>query len=253
MPRRKNSNPSVDFNNLTVKTSRKKKAIGKEFLLDITPLTENQKKFFDSYNEGRHLVAHGIPGTGKTFIALYNALKEIFDDVSEKETVYIVRSLVQTRQIGFMPGTESEKQGYFETPYRNMVKYMFQLPSEVDFDMLYDNLKSQKTIKFYNTSFLRGLTFDNCVLIVDEFQNMSGHELDSLITRVGENCRIIFSGDGCQTDLTNITEKNGIHDFMQILQVMPSFSIVNFEIDDIVRSGLIKEYLLAKNQVGVVI
>lgn len=253
MPRRKNTNQANNFDGLVTKSSKRRKAIGKEFLLDIEPLTENQKRFFDSYAKDKHLVAHGIPGTGKTFIALYNALKEVFDEFNDKETVYVVRSLVQTRQIGFMPGTETEKQGYFETPYRNMVKYMFQLLNESDFDMLYDNLKSQKTIKFYNTSFLRGLTFDNCVLIVDEFQNMSGHELDSLITRVGENCRIIFSGDGCQTDLTNTNERNGIHDFMRIIQVMSSFSIINFEIDDIVRSGLVKEYLLAKNQVGVVI
>lgn len=249
MPRsRKNTNQTNSFDGLVTKSSKKRKAIGKEFLLDIEPLTENQRRFFDSYAEDKHLVAHGIPGTGKTFIALYNALKEVFDEFSEKETVYVVRSLVQTRQIGFMPGTETEKQGYFETPYRNMVKYMFQLPNESDFDMLYDNLKSQKTIKFYNTSFLRGLTFDNCVLIVDEFANLNFHELDSIITRVGENCRIIFSGDAEQTDLISTNEKNGIHDFMRILQIMPSFDIIEFGPDDIVRSEFLREYILAKRE-----
>jgi predicted ribonuclease YlaK len=250
MARRKSAPSAVDFNNLSVKSSRKKKSIGKEFLLDIQPITETQQKFYDSYDENKHLVAYGVPGSGKTFSSLYKSLQEVFDETSDKETIYIVRSLVQTRSIGFMPGSETEKQGYFETPYRAMVKHMFQLPSEVDFDMLYDNLKSQKTIKFYNTSFLRGLTFDDCVIIVDEFQNLNFHELSSIITRVGENCRIIFSGDAEQTDLISTNEKNGIHDFMRILQIMPSFDILEFGVDDICRSGLVKEFILAKRELG---
>jgi predicted ribonuclease YlaK len=250
MPRRKNNETAIDFDNLTTKNNKKKKPIGKEFLLDIQPITETQKKFFDAYDNDKHLVAHGVPGSGKTFISIYKALQEVFNEYSDKDTVYVVRSLVQTRSIGFMPGNETEKQGYYETVYRNMVKYMFQLPSEADFDMLYDNLKSQKTIKFYNTSFLRGLTFDNCVIIVDEFANLNFHELDSIITRVGENCRIIFSGDAEQTDLINTNEKNGIHDFMRILQIMPSFEILDFGIDDICRSGLVKEFILAKRELN---
>ena len=250
MARRKSAPSPVDFNNLNVKSSRKKKSIGKEFLLDIQPITETQQKFYDCYDENKHLVAYGVPGSGKTFSSLYKSLQEVFDETSDKESIYIVRSLVQTRSIGFMPGSETEKQGYFETPYRAMVKHMFQLPSEVDFDMLYDNLKSQKTIKFYNTSFLRGLTFDDCVIIVDEFQNLNFHELSSIITRVGENCRIIFSGDAEQTDLISTNEKNGIHDFMRILQIMPSFDILEFGVDDICRSGLVKEFILAKRELG---
>jgi predicted ribonuclease YlaK len=250
MPRRKAAPSSVDFNNLSVKSSKKKKAIGKEFLLDIQPITKTQQKFYDCYDDNKHLVAHGVPGSGKTFSCIYKALQEVFDETNDKECVYIVRSLVQTRSIGYMPGGENEKQGYFETPYRAMVKHMFQLPSEVDFDMLYDNLKSQKTIKFYNTSFLRGLTFDDCVIVVDEFSNMNFHELSSIITRVGENCRIIFSGDAEQTDLISTNEKNGIHDFMRILQIMPSFDILEFGVDDICRSGLVKEFILAKRELG---
>lgn len=250
MPRRKNNEQPANFNNLNTKSQRKRKPIGKDFLLDINPITENQKKFFDAYDEDKQLVAYGVPGSGKSFIAIYKALKEVFNEYSDKETVYIVRSLVQTRSIGFMPGSETEKQGYFETPYRNMVKHMFQLPSEADFDMLYDNLKSQKTIKFYNTSFLRGLTFDDCVIIVDEFQNMNFHELSSIITRVGENCRIIFCGDAEQSDLISTNEKNGIHDFMRVLQIMPSFDITEFSVDDIIRSGLVKEFILAKRELG---
>lgn len=149
-----------------------------------------------------------------------------------------------------MPGSDVEKSSHYETVYRNMVKYMFQLPSEADFDMLYDNLKSQKTIKFYNTSFLRGLTFDNCVIIVDEFSNMNFHELDSIITRVGENCRIVFCGDVEQSDLINTNERNGIHDFMRVLQIMPSMELLEFGIDDICRSPFIKEYILAKRELN---
>jgi len=131
-----------------------------------------------------------------------------------------------------------------------MVKYMFQMPSDADFEMLYGNLKSQDTIKFWSTSFLRGTTLDNSIVIVDEFQNLNLHELDSIITRVGENTRICFCGDATQTDLQKTNEKNGIHDFMNILRKMPSFDIIEFGIDDIVRSGLVKEYLVAKMESG---
>ena len=116
--------------------------------------------------------------------------------------------------------------------------------------MLYGNLKAQETIKFWSTSFLRGTTLDNAIVIVDEFQNMNFHELDSIITRVGENTRICFCGDARQSDLTKSNEKNGIVDFMNILRKMPSFDIIEFGIDDIVRSGLVKEYLTAKMEAG---
>lgn len=125
------------------------------------------------------------------------------------------------------------------------------MPSDSEFEMLYGNLKSQETIKFWSTSFLRGTTLDNAIIIVDEFQNLSGHELDSIITRVGENTRICFCGDATQSDLTKTSEKNGIMDFMKILRSMPSFDIIEFGIDDICRSGLVKEYIIAKIQSGV--
>ena len=131
-----------------------------------------------------------------------------------------------------------------------MVKYMFQMPSDADFEMLYGNLRSQETIKFWSTSFLRGTTLDDAIIIVDEFQNLNFHELDSIITRVGENTKIVFCGDASQTDLTKTNEKNGIVDFMKILRAMPSFEMIEFGIDDIVRSGLVKEYLIAKLEAG---
>ena len=130
-----------------------------------------------------------------------------------------------------------------------MVKYMFQMPTDADFEMLYGNLRSQDTIKFWSTSFLRGTTLDNSIIIVDEFQNLNFHELDSIITRVGENSKIMFCGDASQSDLTKSNERNGIHDFMNILRKMESFDIIEFEVGDIVRSGLVKEYILAKQSI----
>jgi len=131
-----------------------------------------------------------------------------------------------------------------------MVKYMFQMPSDADFEMLYGNLRSQETIKFWSTSFLRGTTLDDAIIVVDEFQNLNFHELDSIITRVGENTKIVFCGDASQTDLTKTNERNGIVDFMKIIRAMPSFDMIEFGIDDIVRSGLVKEYLISKLEAG---
>jgi predicted ribonuclease YlaK len=251
MPRRKRTQDSTSFvENITTNHQKRKKSITFDFLLNIEPLTDNQRRLFDSYQNGKHIVAYGSSGSGKTFISLYNALKDVLNDVTPYENIYIVRSLVQTREIGFMPGDESAKQGYFEIPYKNMVRYMFQLPSDSDFEMLYDALKLQKTIKFYNTSFIRGLTLDNCVIIVDEMQNLSFHELCSIITRVGENTKIIFSGDASQSDLIKTNEKNGIHDFIRILRTMPSFDLIEFNVNDICRSGLVKEFLIHKEELG---
>ena len=129
-----------------------------------------------------------------------------------------------------------------------MVKYMFEMPTDSDFEMLYGNLKAQETISFWSTSFIRGTTFDNAILIIDECQNLNFHELDSIITRVGENSKVIFCGDATQTDLTKTYERNGILDFKKILHAMNEFNIIEFGVDDIVRSGLVKNYIIAKNQ-----
>jgi predicted ribonuclease YlaK len=247
MPAKKRKNQQQPIGvGLTAKQMKRKKPINSDLLLDINPLTDNQRKFFESYSEDKHLVAYGCAGTGKTFIALYNALQDVLNEVTPYEKVYIVRSLVATREIGFLPGDHEDKSSLYQIPYKNMVKYMFEMPTDTDFDMLYGNLKAQETISFWSTSFIRGTTFDNAILIIDEFQNLNFHELDSIITRVGENSKIIFCGDATQTDLTKTNERNGIVDFMNILRKMPSFDLVEFGVDDIVRSGIVKEYLLAK-------
>ena len=235
---------------LTAKQMKRKKPLNSEYLVDITPITDNQKRLFDSYNEGKHIIAYGAAGTGKTFITLYNALKDVLSENTPYDKIYIVRSLVATREIGFLPGDHEDKSSYYQIPYKHMVKYMFQMPSDADFEMLYGNLRAQETIKFWSTSFLRGTTLDNAIIIVDEFQNLNFHELDSIITRVGENTNIVFCGDASQTDLTKTNERNGIVDFMKILRAMPSFEMIEFGINDIVRSGLVKEYLIAKLESG---
>jgi phosphate starvation-inducible protein PhoH len=188
--------------------------------------------------------------THNTFIALYNALKDVLDERTAYEKIYIVRSLVATREIGFLPGDHEDKSSLYQIPYKNMVKYMFEMQDDASFEMLYGNLKTQGTISFWSTSFIRGTTLDNAIVIVDEFQNLNFHESDSIITRIGENSKIIFCGDATQSDLIKTNEKNGIIDFMKILRAMPSFDIVEFGIDDVCRSGLVKEYLIAKHQLG---
>ena len=251
MPRKKKSNGDQPIGiGLTTKQMKRKKPIGNTYLLDIEPITDNQKKLFDSYSEDKHLVAYGTAGTGKTFISLYNALADVLDETTPYERIYLVRSLVSTREIGFLHGDHEDKADIYQIPYKNMVKYMFQMPTDADFEMLYGNLKAQETIKFWSTSFIRGTTLDNAIVIVDEFQNLNFHELDSIITRVGENSRIIFCGDASQTDLVKTNDRNGIHDFLNILRKMPSFDIIEFGIDDIVRSGVVKEYIIAKLEIG---
>ena len=249
MPRKKKTEQPIGVG-LTAKQMRRKKPINTDLLVDIEPLTENQKRLFKSYEEGKHLVAYGVAGTGKTFITLYNALNDVLSTDTPYDKIYLVRSLVSTREIGFLPGDHEDKSYLFQVPYKNMVKYMFQMPSDADFEMLYGNLKAQETIKFWSTSFIRGTTLDNAIVIVDEFQNLNFHELDSIITRVGANTKIMFCGDATQTDLVKTNERNGIVDFMRILRSMVSFDVIEFGIDDIVRSGLVKEYIVAKLEGG---
>jgi predicted ribonuclease YlaK len=247
--RRSNGNqpPAVG---LMSKLSKRKKPIGAELLLDIEPLTDNQRKLFESYDAGKHLVAHGVAGSGKTFLCLFKALQDVLSEYTPYEKIYIVRSLVPTREIGFLPGSHDDKASLYQIPYKNMVKYMFQMPSDADFEMLYGNLKAQETISFWSTSFIRGTTLDNCIIIVDELENLNFHELDSIITRVGENTKILFCGDASQSDLIRQNEKNGVVDFMKILRQMPSFDIIEFEVADVIRSGLIKEYIITKMELG---
>lgn len=220
--------------------------IKKENLVKILGITDSQKKTMESYDSGKHLFLYGSAGTGKTFITLYKALEEA---LREKKQVYIVRSLVPSRDIGFLPGTIEEKSELYQSPYRHMVKYMFEQQSDDAFNSLYDRLIEQGTIKFLTTSFIRGITLDNSIIIVDESQNLTFWELNSIITRVGQDSRIIFAGDIDQTDLRR-EESVGFTTMLAILSTMDEVECVEFGLNDIVRSGFIKSYLIAKMQVG---
>ena len=205
---------------------KKRQPINTDRMVKVEPLTENQRTIFKAWDEGKHLFIYGAAGTGKTFCALYKGLYDCLKATPSYDQVYLVRSLVATREIGFLPGVHEDKSSLYQIPYKNMVKYMFELGNDQDFEMLYGALKAQETIKFWSTSFLRGVTLDNSVIIIDEMQNLNFHELDSIITRVGENTRIVFCGDAMQTDLRNSNEKNGIHDFMRILEIWSPLSWV---------------------------
>ena len=232
------------------KQMKRKKPINESYLLDITPLTDNQELFFDQWGEGKNIFAYGAAGTGKTFIALYLAMKDILNEESPYEKLYIVRSLVATREIGFLPGTHEDKASLYQIPYKNMVKHMFEMPDDNSFEMLYENLKHQETVSFWSTSFLRGTTLDNAIVIVDECQNLNFHELDSIMTRIGQDSKICFCGDVNQSDLQKTNERTGILDFQRILENMEEFSMVEFGVNDIVRSGLVKSYLISKMSLG---
>ena len=248
--RRNVSEDSVDIGTTNNKNRKKRKALNADSLVDIQPLTKNQTILFDAYDLDKHLFVYGCAGTGKTLCALYLALKDVLNELTPYDKVVIVRSLVATREIGFLPGDHEDKSSLYQIPYKNMVRYMFELNSDAEFEMLYGNLKAQESIKFWSTSFLRGTTLDNSIIIVDECQNLNFHELDSIITRVGDNSKIMFCGDATQSDLTKNNERDGILNFMKIIKRMPEFESIEFGIDDIVRSGLVKSYIVNKIAAG---
>ena len=224
----------------------KAKDIRIDQMVTVNPVTDNQKRAFQEYKNNKNLFLYGAVGTGKTFITLYLALQEALRNETKYDCVYLVRSAVPTREIGFLSGDEEDKTALFQVPYQNMVKFMFEQPNEQAFSILYDRLKNQGSLMFLTTSFLRGITLDNAIIIVDECQNLSFHELDTIITRVGMDSKIMFCGDVFQSDLVKSSEREGLHHFMKILRGMDSFANIEFTLGDIVRSGMVKEYLISK-------
>ena len=231
--------------------AKKNKEISSSNLLKIKPITESQKTVFETWKKGQNQFLFGCAGTGKTFISLYLAMQDVLNLQTKYEKVVLVRSLIPTREIGFLPGDEEDKAALYQVPYQNMVQFMFEQPNEQAFKMLYDRLKSQGSLYFLSTSFLRGLTFDNTIIIVDECQNLNFHELDTITTRVGQDAKIVFCGDFFQTDLIKTGDKNGLHDFLRILEEMKDFNCTEFNIGDIVRSGFVRDYLIQKTKLGI--
>ena len=211
----------------------------------IQPKTQNQKRAFDHYDEEYNLLLHGLAGTGKTFISLYLALSDVLSQDCDQHKVTIVRSVVPTRDMGFLPGSEKEKSKVYEAPYSSICSELFGRGDA------YEILKTKNLINFVTTSYIRGLTLDDTIVIVDEAQNLNFHELDSIITRLGENSRIIFCGDFRQSDLIRDEERKGLLTFMKILDTIEEFRTVEFEEDDIVRSSIVKDYIISKAKHGV--
>ena len=217
-------------------------------LVTINPIGENQQKVFDAWAKEKNLFLTGSAGTGKTFILLHLALKAVLDKGQPFDKVVLVRSLLPSRDIGFLPGTLEEKSDLYQDPYRILIKYLFEMPSEQGHQILYAKLVEQGSLEFYSTSFLRGQTFDRSIIIVDEASNMIFQELDTIMTRIGQDSKICFAGDMAESDLRKTNgDQDGYHNFQMILGEMEEFEVVEFGIGDIIRSGLVRSYLIAKS------
>lgn len=211
-----------------------------DHLITVEPMTTSQEVVFTAWDEGNHLVMTGAAGSGKTFSALYLALEDTLDPSEPQHQIILCRSAVPTREIGYLPGTLDEKLDAYTAPYRQICSHLF------DDDGAYEKLAKQGVIKFVSTSHLRGTTFDDAIIIIDEMQNLTFHELDSIITRVGNNCRVVFCGDYYQTDFVKTTDRAGMHSFMEIIEHMNRFTIVEFTWADIVRSDFVRDYIMTK-------
>jgi len=222
------------------------KNVKHENMINIDPITTNQVKAFDAWKDGDHLVLAGSAGTGKTFIALNLALNTVLQQGTEFHKVVIVRSVVPTRDMGYLPGTLIEKSEPFEAPYKSICLELF------DYDTAaYNKLTHNNQLEFTTTSFIRGITINNAIVIVDEMQNLNFHELDSVITRIGQDCRVIFSGDYHQSDFKDAHERDGIQRFLRIVERLKNFSVITFGWDDIVRSDFLRDYIMTKEMLGV--
>jgi len=226
---------------------QKRQTFENSLIIDnVRPKTENQKKIFSHYFQKKNVLVHGLPGTGKTFISLYLALKDLLSE-SKIEKVLIVRSAVSARELGFMPGSARDKMRAYEEPYYEICSKLF------DRDDAYMQLKMRGMVEFSPTSFLRGVTWENHVVIIDEVQNLNDHEISTVITRMGQGSRIMFCGDFRQSDfVTKGQEESGINNLFKTIRLMPSFTHVEMGINDVVRSGLVKEYLEARIELGLI-
>ena len=206
----------------------------------IKPKTNNQQKAFDAWNKKHNIMLNGSAGSGKTFMGMYLGLKEVLNPDAYQRKLIICRSTVATRDMGFLPGTQKEKEDAFTMPYKSLVEDLFGDKS------FWGILQTNKQLEFISTSYIRGVTLDNCVILVDEMQNMNFHELCSVATRVGKDSRIIFAGDFAQSDFTNKYEQQGLGKFTRIVEAMTKFSIVTFTPADILRSGWVRDFLITK-------
>jgi phosphate starvation-inducible protein PhoH len=232
-------------NGRAMETPVKRKKWTAHDLKNIKPLTPMQQDMFQDFFAGSNIVAHGSAGTGKSYVALFLALNEFLRSGSDVEHIFIIRSAVPTREIGFLPGTADEKAELYELPYKDIFTDLLGKCSS------YEDMKDAKIIRFCTTSYLRGLTWDNAIIVVDEAQSMTFHELNTIMTRVGKNCRIVVCGDLSQNDLTGKNGKSGFGDFLRISTAMRGFSSIKFTSNDIVRSDFTKSWIMACEDAGI--
>ena len=231
MARREKGSGNSGSNSMTVRI---------EDLLEVQPITKNQELVFEAWDQGDNLVLAGSAGTGKTFLALFMAFEEVLEPDTEYDQVVVIRSMVPTRDMGFLPGTMEEKQDAYTSPYRSICAELFGDTTT------YNKAISAKKVRFESTSFIRGVTINNSIIVVDEMQNLNFHELDSVITRVGKNTRIIFCGDYRQSDFKWDDDKEGIIKFLNIMEQLKKFSTITFGWEDIVRSDFVRDYIMTK-------
>lgn len=227
-----------------IKSQNNSMTVKLDDLLQFDPLTLNQEKSYQAWDEGDNLVLTGTAGTGKTFMALYLALEDVLERDTEWDRLIIVRSMVPTREMGFLPGDKEAKEEAFTSPYKSICTELFGDKSS------YQKMVTAGQIRFESTSFIRGATFDNSIIVVDEMQNLNFHELDSVITRVGRNSKVIFCGDYKQSDFKYDDDKQGIVKFLQIVEQLKNFTIINFGWEDIVRSDFVRDYIMTKEMLG---
>ena len=247
MAKRSNLHVIESYDSTHIEQQQPKQHLPLKIKLDhmktFDPLTNNQKRFYEAYKRGDYFIAlHGVAGTGKSFIALYKALEEVLDKSNPFDKVIVVRSAVQGREIGHLPGDIEGKLEIYQQPYRQICDTLFGRKDA------YQRLEEQGHIEFISTSFIRGMTFDDAIIIVDEMQNMTFEEIDTVMTRVGHRSKIIWCGDYRQCDLKKKDDKSGLLKFFDVAKLMGAFTRIEFTTDDIVRSSLVKDYILAKIQ-----
>lgn len=223
--------------------NRSPKTFSQHDMKAIKPLTRNQELVFDLYADGYNLILNGFAGCGKTMVAIYLALNEILDPESPYEKLMIVRSCSPTKNTGFLKGSLEEKEAVYEIPYSPIFDKIFKKKNQYKF------MKEAGIVEFESTSYMRGVTLDNTIVVFDEVSSATYHEISTIITRLGNNSKVVLCGDSLQNDL--IYERNlqsGYEKFIKISNMMPDFRSVNFTVDDCVRSDFVKSFLIAEQR-----
>jgi phosphate starvation-inducible PhoH-like protein len=200
---------------------------------DVKPLNYIQEQYLDAIKQNDVVFGVGSAGTGKTYIAASYAAGELFHRRVNK--IILTRPNIETgRGLGFLPGELDEKYAPYLEPFDNV----FQRSLGKGF---YEYALKNKDIEPRPIGFMRGATFDNAIVLVDEAQNLTKTELKMLLSRVGKNCKVILSGDPDQRDISN----SGLEDAIKRLEQIEGVEVVRFLEQDIVRSRMCKQIIIA--------